>query len=174
MTTKEEILSKLNDTTPPALEYVAPYSQYDNLVKVFTQNLQNAGGKVYHHTDIDSIYPKLSCVIDTQNYEGDLELSTLEQTELLILYPKLAVAQNGAVWIEPSSYPKELITLTQHIAIILDSKDIVSNMQEAYERVDVSTLSTGIFLSGPSKTADIEQALVIGAHGAVSLSVFIS
>jgi len=47
-------------------------------------------------------------------------------------------------------------------------------MQEAYERVDVSTLSTGIFLSGPSKTADIEQALVIGAHGAVSLSVFIS
>ena len=173
MTTKEEILSKLNDTTPPTLEYVAPYSQYDNLVEVFTQNLQNAGGKVYHHTDIDSIYPDLSFVVDTQNYEGDLELSTLEQTELLILYPKLAVAQNGAVWIEPSSYPKELITLTQHIAIILDSKDIVSNMQEAYERVDISTLSTGIFLSGPSKTADIEQALVIGAHGAVSLSVFI-
>ena len=172
MTSKKQILSKLNTQIPPTLEYEVPFSIYSNTLEVFSTNLENAGGKIYHHIDISKIYPECKQILDTTK-DISYDKYDLEKTELLILQGSFGVAQNGAIWIETQNYPKELITLTQHIAILLNQNDIVSNMQEAYDRVDFIDISTGIFLSGPSKTADIEQALVIGAHGAISLSVFL-
>ena len=170
--TKEAIVSKLNTSTPPPLEYITPSTKYDDVLEVFEQNALKAGAKLYRDKDISQIYPNLKNVVDTR-YEHSNQIDNLNECELLILYPSLAIAQNGAIWIEPTSYPKELITLTQHIAIVLNSKDRVSNMKEGYDRIDFTDISTGLFISGPSKTADIEQALVIGAHGAISLSIFI-
>jgi L-lactate dehydrogenase complex protein LldG len=70
--------------------------------------------------------------------------------------------------------------LSQHVALIVPRERIVNNMHEAYgwiarqagERGPFDKPRWGTFMSGPSKTADIEQALVIGAHGARSLNVF--
>jgi L-lactate dehydrogenase complex protein LldG len=97
----------------------------------------------------------------------------MNQNQLLIIQAKFGVAENGAVWIE-TNFPRELITLSQYIAIKLSKDNIVSNMHQAYDMIDSSNLAFGMFLSGPSKTADIEQALVIGAHGALGLKCFIS
>ena len=172
MSSKEEILTKLNQQIPTTLEYEVPFSICEDTVEVFTINLKNAGGKIYLHSDISQIYPKSQQIIDTTK-EVSYDKYDLEKTDLLILKGLFGVAQNGAIWIETHQYPKELITLAQNIVIILDKDDIVSNMQEAYNKIDFEKISTGIFISGPSKTADIEQALVIGAHGAVSLSVIL-
>jgi L-lactate dehydrogenase complex protein LldG len=46
-------------------------------------------------------------------------------------------------------------------------------MHEACARVAAGPKEYGLFIAGPSKTADIEQALVIGAHGARSCTVFV-
>ena len=46
-------------------------------------------------------------------------------------------------------------------------------MHAAYQQLNGQNFDYGLFLSGPSKTADIEQSLVIGAQGAMSLTVIL-
>ncbi len=46
-------------------------------------------------------------------------------------------------------------------------------MHEAYARLAPREIGYGLFISGPSKTADTEQALVIGAQGARRCTVFL-
>ena len=77
----------------------------------------------------------------------------------------LGVAENGAVWVD--EYRKELF-LSENVAVILDKNSIVETMQEAMEYIN----KPGIFISGPSKTADVESFLVYGAHGPIRFGVY--
>ena len=50
----------------------------------------------------------------------------------------------------------------------------MNNMHEAYDRICMPETGLGTFISGPSKTADIEQALVMGAQAARGVTVVIT
>jgi L-lactate dehydrogenase complex protein LldG len=63
--------------------------------------------------------------------------------------------------------------ICQHLAVVVDAKNIVPTMHEAYQRIGDSLYGFGTFIAGPSKTADIEQSLVLGAHGPRSMTVFL-
>lgn len=85
---------------------------------------------------------------------------------------EFAVAENGAVWLGDKSIPcRAALFVTQHLILVVPSDSIVHNMHEAYDNISFDEAKFGIFISGPSKTADIEQSLVIGAHGSRSLTV---
>ena len=85
---------------------------------------------------------------------------------------RLGVAENGAVWIDECGRHRALLFIAEALVIVLDRNAVVDNMHQAYAALEEAEApSFGTFISGPSKTADIEQALVFGAHGARSIVV---
>jgi L-lactate dehydrogenase complex protein LldG len=97
----------------------------------------------------------------------------LKGLDLAILPGEFGVAENAAVWIAGSALGRHraVFVIAQHLVLVVKGEEILNNMQEGYARVNLGNY--GLFISGPSKTADIEQALVIGAHGARSCTVFL-
>lgn len=105
----------------------------------------------------------------------------LASLDWAIIPGEFAVAENGAIWVRPDNMiERTMIFLTQHLAILVSRSDMTMHMHDAYRRIRESKHcgaigpDFGVFVSGPSKTADIEQSLVIGAHGCRSLQVFLT
>jgi len=88
------------------------------------------------------------------------------------------VAENGCIWIPQTEADRSYLFASEHLDIIVSKADIVNNMHEAYDRIAASSeyfkvYKFGTFISGPSKTADIEGALVYGAQAARSVTVYL-
>ena len=98
----------------------------------------------------------------------------LADVDYAILPGEFAVAENAAVWVTDAHLRhRALYFIPQHLALVVPASEVVNSMHEAYERLSFNEARYGAFIAGPSKTADIEQALVIGAHGARSMHVFL-
>ena len=128
-------------------------SSPDELTEAFIQSLKTVGANV----------------IKT---EKDIEAVNLNKQHV---FPgNFGVAENGAIWLEDKDLPNRIDPfITEHLFIKLNMQEIVPTMQEAYRRIDLKGTGFGVFISGPSKTADIEQSLVYGAHGAKEMTVLI-
>ena len=99
---------------------------------------------------------------------------TLENVELTIIKAHFGVAENSALWVTDPILGQRVATfIPQYLAIIVNKKDIVATMHQAYDSIGTQEYGFATFIAGPSKTADIEQSLVLGAHGARGLMVFI-
>jgi L-lactate dehydrogenase complex protein LldG len=118
-------------------------------------------------TTIDLLFNKMKQVTAPTPHE-------LDGIDLAILEGQFGVAENGSIWITDKNMgDRALPYITQHLAIVLKKSDIVPTMHHAYDRIGNDNYNLGTFIAGPSKTADIEQSLVLGAHGAKSLIVFL-
>ena len=102
------------------------------------------------------------------------EVHTLENIELAVIRAHFAVAENGAVWLTEDLMGQRIIPyICQHLAVIINAQTIVPTLHEAYEIIGEGVYGFAGFIGGPSKTADIEQSLVLGAHGPLTMTVFI-
>jgi L-lactate dehydrogenase complex protein LldG len=108
------------------------------------------------------------------NREAPREPHAYADVDVLIVEGSFGVAENGAIWLSDQATPvRAAAFLTEHLVVLLQSDALVDTLHEAYARLGAELGRHGCFVSGPSKTADIEQALVVGAHGPRSLSVLL-
>lgn len=111
--------------------------------------------------------------IATVNPDNINDPHEMNGTDLAIIRGQLGVAENACVWIPQNVKEKVTYFISEYLVILLDKNKIVNNMHEAYDQIEFNDYGFGVFISGPSKTADIEQALVVGAHGAKGVTVLL-
>ncbi|MFT3994103.1 MAG: LUD domain-containing protein [Dysgonomonas sp.] len=130
---------------------------------------------------ISGLYPDAKVIasnlpeinIATINLDNTADPHDLNGTDLSIIRGEVGVAENGCIWIPQNVKEKVAYFISEYLVIILDKQNIVNNMHEAYDKIEFNEYGFGVFISGPSKTADIEQALVVGAHGAKGVTVLL-
>ena len=157
-------------------------------VEKFRTILESIGGTVVSVSRWEEIAAYLSQYFQTEarwiNRVPELsKVSTVElngaphQFEnvfLTILKGHFGVAENGAVWITNDDMgDRALPFICEHLSVIIHAGDILPTLHEAYDKIDNANYDFGTFIAGPSKTADIEQSLVLGAHGPKSMTVFL-
>ncbi len=193
MGSREDILARLRSAAPPTRELpeVRRFGErVADLRSRFAQALQDAGGRCVQVPSAEALPAALEELVPYREgrriasvvpgvpranvrLEEVADAHDLRDLDLAIVQGELAVAENGAVWItERGLRHRVLPWIAQHLALVVPADTLVDDMHEAYERIEVGA-GFGCFISGPSKTADIEQALVIGAHGPRSATVFL-
>ena len=159
-------------------------------IKRFKKSVTDVGGLVIDSTEMLNWNEWLGKKFGTQIkvystsevYPGNFILHTetlpktteqLNSIDVAIIHGKLGVVENGAVWVENVKH-RAIPFIAEHLILILGKNDIVPTMHEAYEILTKSEMPEfGVFISGPSKTADIEQSLVYGAQGPKSLTIIL-
>ena len=187
---KEELLNKLRRNV--VRQFDMPSKPVDGIVysdvtNQFVEMSKTVGAKVLEvksSDDLNSVirkaYPNAKIFASSINgIEADLNPDTiasaadLNGTDVGIIQGELGVAENGCVWIPQTMKERAVCFISEELVILLDKDNIVSNMHEAYKRIQMPHYGYGVFISGPSKTADIEQALVMGAQAARSVTVIL-
>ena len=163
MSTRDQILRKMEALDPvnhPG-DFKGSSEDFD-----FKASLEVVGARVLTVEALENEFP------GRRRYEKTLDGLSLAEVEVLEIDGEFGVAENGAIWLTEEALPHRVAPfICQHL--VINVSKIVPNMHAAYEELKKPNSSFGLFLAGPSKTADIEQSLVIGAHGARSLTVVI-
>ena len=187
---KEELLNKLRRNV--VRQFDMPSKPVDGIVysdvtNQFVEMSKTVGAKILEvksSDDLNSVireaYPNAKIFASSINgIEADLNPDTiasaadLNGTDVGIIQGELGVAENGCVWIPQTMKERAVCFISEELVILLDKNNIVSNMHEAYKRIQMPDYGYGVFISGPSKTADIEQALVMGAQAARGVTVIL-
>lgn len=190
---KESILNAIKKNKPELVSLpeidLGVFNEDIDLFETFVSNVHFVGGSTVQLDNSENLdeeiikrYPNVKNIVSCSNKSQLATVSisketkphSLESIDLAIIDAQFGVAENGAVWISENDVTvRALPFITNHLVLILSKKDICLHMHEAYNMISERDRTFGLFISGPSKTADIEQCLVIGAHGAVSLTVFV-
>ena len=192
MSSKEDILKKykanvreqfdmpdLSDIK--AITYPDPLLQFMNMTKSVGGNAIevekgrdiNALIRELHPNakEIASNLPEIT--IATRNPDDVGRARDLNGTDVGIIRGEFGVAENACIWIPQAMKEKAVMFISENLIILLPKSQIVNNMHEAYQRINFNDYGYGTFISGPSKTADIAQVLVMGAQAARSATVLL-
>ena len=192
MSSKEDILKKyranvrekfdmpdLSDIK--AITYPDPLLQFMNMTKSVGGNaIEVEKGRDINEL-IKELYPDAKEIasnlpeitIATRNPDEVGRARDLNGTDVGVIRGSFGVAENACVWIPQQMKEKAVMFISENLVILLPKSQIVNNMHEAYRRIEFNDYGYGTFISGPSKTADIAQVLVMGAQAARSATVLL-
>ena len=194
MSNKEDILKRYRANVRekydmPDLSDIKGITYPDPLVQ-FIKMTESVGGHVIEVKEgqdinelVKEMYPDAKEIasnlpeitIATRNPDNVGRARDLNGTDVGIIRGKFGVAENACVWIPQTMKEKAVCFISENLIILLPKSQIVNNMHEAYKRIefDKEYDGYGTFISGPSKTADIAQVLVMGAQAARSATILL-
>ena len=122
--------------------------------------------------------PELQHLLEKYEYPYFETDRNFEQAEVGFTLCEALVARNGSVLLSNagmagrrlSIYPPVHIVLAYSSQLVTDLKDGFKLLKQKYG-ADLPSMITNV--TGPSRTADIEKTLVLGAHGPKELFVFL-
>ena len=192
MSSKEDILKKyranirqqfdmpdLSDIK--AITYPNPLMQFMNMTKSVGGNAIEVEKDCDINALIRELYPDAreiasnlpEITIATRNPDKVGRARDLNGTDVGVIRGVFGVAENACVWIPQTMKEKAVCFISENLVILLKKSEIVNNMHEAYRRIQFNDYGYGTFISGPSKTADIAQVLVMGAQAARSATILL-
>ncbi len=194
MSSKEDILSKYRKNIQqrydmPSLDDIKAIT-YPNPLVQFIKMTENVGGHVIEVKEgqnindiVKELYPDAKEIasnlpevtIATRNPDTVGRARDLNGTDVGIIRGMFGVAENACIWIPQQMKEKAVCFISENLIILLPKSQIVNNMHEAYKRIEFDKTydGYGTFISGPSKTADIAQVLVMGAQAARSATILL-
>ncbi len=193
MSSREQILNAIKTNQPalstlPALDVFANSDAPD--VERYINTLQSIGGKVIvveygvaiadllkaEFPAADRIISTVAALpISTEIGWQQLNPNDLESVDLAIINAQFGVAENGSIWVTETDVEVRVLPfICENLAAILSKKNILNTMHQAYDKIADTDYGFGVFIAGPSKTADIEQSLVLGAHGPKTMTIFLT
>lgn len=191
MTTKDIILNNLRHNVretydKPDLSF-AKLTYADPIDAFIHTATSSAGAKVIEMKEGDNIneliraaYPDAKTIasnvpgIEADRNPDEVERpQDLDGTDVSVVEGTVGCAENACIWIPQTMKQRAVCFICEYLVIILDRKNIVNNMHEAYSRIEMPEKGFGAFISGPSKTADIEQSLVYGAQSFCGVTIIV-
>ena len=184
MSNKEDILKRYRENVKvkydmPSLDDIKAITYPDPLVQ-FIKMSESVGGQVIEVDSgrdinklIKDLYPDAKEIARNPDTVG--RARDLNGTDVGVIRGMFGVAENGCIWIPQQMKEKAVCFISENLVILMPKSEIVNNMHEAYKRIefDKEYDGYGTFISGPSKTADIAQVLVMGAQAARSVTVLL-
>lgn len=190
MTSREQILARVLDNqpdpTPLPADLQTAFPAADP-VTAFAAVLTAIGGAFIEVSGFPAIQEYIQAHFGGQRIVSTLpELNEVSEqgwenqdphsyanVELAVIKGHFGVAENAAIWITEELMQQRAVPfICQQLAVVISKKDIVQTMHDAYVNIGTADYGFGSFIAGPSKTADIEQSLVLGAHGPKGMTVF--
>jgi L-lactate dehydrogenase complex protein LldG len=189
MKSREDILARVRMNQPPAvaLPEMPAFAAYAvSRLDSFKSALVRMGGKLAEAPAsgdltvlVRKLFPDSHVVCSaTPEASGNRDLAhvkapaELHDVDVGVVRAAFGVAETGSVWVtEKELEVNALAFLAQHLVVLLDPARIVGNMHDAYRDRARFEARYGVFMTGPSATADIEGVLIHGAQGIRSLTV---
>jgi L-lactate dehydrogenase complex protein LldG len=190
MTTRNAVLATVRANQPaptPSIPTIPLFERPSrSLLDDFQKALVSMGGKFVAEIDgkaldalVKSLFPDAAVVCSatpevrgTRVVDRSLSPATLADVDVGIVRAAFGVAETGSVWLsEEELRTNALAYLAQHLIVLLDPKQMVGNLHQAYRDPRFKAARYAVLVTGPSATADIEGILVHGAQGVRSLTV---
>ncbi len=191
MSTKKDIIDRCRASIRerlerPTLEDLNP-TTYKNPLEKFISQAQVMGCKVERANSTDEVdarikkvYPDAKVVASSLPYVKSASLNpdtvpdaqALNGVDVGVIRAEFGVAENGSVWVMQKVKERDVCFISENLVAVMP-EHAVSNMHEAYGEVSFNDYGYGVFIAGPSKTADIAQVLVLGAQAARSMTIII-
>ncbi|MES2727073.1 MAG: lactate utilization protein [Bacteroidota bacterium] len=175
--------------------YVQP-SQDSSVVEVFAKQLTEASGQFIYCSNQFDFLDKLITLLDQRKWKHffcwehqlqDMLKDTginfshrkefLDKVQGAITSCEALIARTGTILVSSSAnsraltiWPPVHIVMAKKSQVVMEMKDGFQLVKNRYGKNIPSMLS---FITGPSRTADIESTLVIGAHGPTEIFVFV-